>query len=253
MNTLYLAWRQPDRRWWPVGRLSHDGSEYEFTYTNGALLAAAESGFRPLLSFPDLDAVYLSKQLFPMFGNRLPPRSRPDYLDFVEWLDLGTDETHAMGMLARSGGQRETDTFEVFPIPEPTAEGRYESTFFVHGLRHRGPEAEKEVRLLATGDALILQADPGNPHDRRALRVLTTLRGTHLGFVPRYLCEDVQSLQDGAGHDGVRVRVRRINPPPAPAQFRILCSLDAPWPAGFRALSSPDFEPLHSLVSTAHR
>lgn len=68
MKTLYLAWRQPDHRWWPVGRLSHDASEYVFTYTKGAV-SAAEGGFRPLLSFPDLDDVYVSKKLFPLFGN----------------------------------------------------------------------------------------------------------------------------------------------------------------------------------------
>jgi HIRAN domain len=247
MNTLYLAWRQPDRRWWPVGRLWYDGSAYVFTYTKGARSAEA-GGFRPLLSFPAFDDVYVSKQLFPMFGNRLPPRSRPDYPDFIEWLDLGVDEIDAMGMLARSGGRRETDMFEVFPVPEPGPAGRYAPTFFVHGLRYQGQQAEEEVGRLISGDPLVLQADPGNPHDPRALRVLTTLRGTHLGFVPRYLCEDVHGLQDLAGQGGVRVNVRRINAPPAPAQFRVLCALDAPWPTGFRPLSSPDFEPLHSFV-----
>lgn len=252
MKTLYLAWRQPDHRWWPVGRLSYDGSEYVFGYTKGAM-SAASGGFRPLLSFPDRDQIYVSKQLFPMFGNRLPPRSRPDYQDFVEWLDLGPAETDPMGMLARSGGQRETDMFEVFPIPEPSPAGRYESAFFVHGLRHRGAEAEGAVRRLAAGDALVLQPEPENPHDPRALRVLTTVRGTHLGFVPRYLCADVHGLQDATGPDGVRVLVRRINAAPTPAQFRVLCTLEAPWPAGFHPLSSPDFEPLHSLVPAAHR
>jgi HIRAN domain len=251
MKTLYLAWRQPDRRWWPVGRLTHAGSEYVFTYTAGAR-SAAGGGFKPLLSFPDFDEIYVSRQLFPMFGNRLPPRSRPDYKDFVEWLDLGQGETDAMGMLARSGGQRETDMFEVFPVPERTPEGCYESTFFAHGLRHRGPEAEEEVRRLATRDELVLEPEPGNTHDPRALRLLTTLRGTHLGFVPRYLCEDLYGLQGAAGQGGVHVRVRHINAPPAPAQFRVLCALDAPWPAGFRPLSSPDFEPLHSLAPAAH-
>lgn len=33
MNALYLGWRQPDHRWWPVGRLSREGSDYAFTYT----------------------------------------------------------------------------------------------------------------------------------------------------------------------------------------------------------------------------
>ncbi len=72
MRALYLAWKRRDHRWWPVGRLSREGSDYVFTYTQGA--GSAESaGFRPLSSFPDFDEVYVSTQLFPMFRNRLPP------------------------------------------------------------------------------------------------------------------------------------------------------------------------------------
>jgi len=250
MSTLYLAWRQPDRRWWPVGRLSRDGSEYLFTYTRGAR-SAAEGGFRPLPGFPDLEETYASKELFPLFGNRLPPRSRADYNDFVEWLDLSSNKKDPIGMLARSDGQRETDMFEVFPNPAPGPGNRYESAFFVHGLRHRGPGAEEEARRLAPGDPLVLQAEPQNPHDPRALRILTTVRGVHLGFVPRYLCEDVHALQGASGAQHVTVRVRRINSPPAPAQFRVLCELDAPWPVGFHPLSHPDFEPLHLFVPVA--
>lgn len=250
MSTLYLAWRQPDHRWWPVGRLSHDGSEYAFAYTKGAYSASRE-GFRPLASFPDLEDVYVSKELFPLFGNRLPPLSRPDYGDFVEWLDLGSEEKDPMAMLARSGGQRETDMFEVFPEPVTSRGGRYESAFFVHGLRWRGPEAEEEVRHLTAGDPLLLEADPQNPYDAKALRVLTTVRGVHLGFVPRYLCDDVHALQEASSGRDVLVRVRRINATPAPAQFRVLCELEAPWPAGFRALGHSDFEPIRSLVPTS--
>jgi hypothetical protein len=246
MRRLYLAWRQPDRRWWPVGRLVREGSDYVFTYTKGAV-SAAKAGFRPLLSFPDLHQTYFSRELFPLFANRLPPRSRPDYEDFVQWLDLGPTEADPMVLLARSGGRRETDMFEVFPVPEPSPAGRYESTFFVHGLRHRGAEAEEEARRLRPGEPVVLEPEPENPEDPRALRVLTIVRGTHLGFVPRYLCDDVHFLR-ATGPEHVHARVRRVNPPPTPAQFRVLCSLDSPWPAGFRPLSSPDFEPLHSSV-----
>ncbi len=36
MQTLYLAWQDPeDRRWLPVGRLSFDGHIYRFVYTKG--------------------------------------------------------------------------------------------------------------------------------------------------------------------------------------------------------------------------
>jgi len=244
MNTLYLAWRQPDRRWWPVGQLTRQGSDYVFTYTKGAI-SAEQAGFRPLLTFPDRDEVYVSSKLFPLFANRLPPKSRPDYSDFVQWLDLGPGEADPMILLARSGGRRETDMFEVFPLPERTTAGRYDASFFVHGLSHRPAEAQDEASRLRPEDRLELAPEPGNPEDPHALRVLAT--GTHLGFVPRYLCGDIHSLR-AASEESVRVAVRRVNLPPTPMQFRLLCAIAAPWPAGFRPLSSPDFEPLHSLV-----
>ena len=247
MNTLYLAWRQPSQRWWPVGRLSYDGSEYVFSYTKGAR-SAADAGFRPLPSFPDLDEAYGSKQLFPLFANRLPPRSRADYDDFVEWLDLGSGEHEPMVMLARSGGQRETDMFEVFPAPVRAPGNRYESAFFVHGLRHVGPAAEEAARRLVPGDPLVLQAEPENAHDPNAVRVLTTVNGVHLGYVPRYLCDDVHALHE-TSPEKLSVRVRRVNVPPAPAQFRVLCEMSAPWPPDFRALSDRDFEPIPAFVS----
>src|SRR5260370_11607067 len=250
MTTLYLAWRQPDRRWWPVGRLTREGSQYVFTYTQGAV-SAEQAGFRPLASFPDRDRVYVSAEPFPLFANRLPPKSRPDYDDFIGWLDLPRGETDPMILLARSGGQRETDTFEVFPEPEPSSDGRYKSTFFAHGFRHLGASAEDAVRQLTPGERLVLKAEPENPHDPRALRILTTLGGTLLGYVPRYLWGDVHGLQQAVGEDAVTVSVHRVNAPPTPAQFRLLCALDSPWPEGFRPLSSPDFEPLHSLVPAA--
>jgi hypothetical protein len=250
MRTLYLAWRQPDLRWWPVGRLSREGREYLFGYTKGAV-SAQGAGFHALASFPELNEVYVSSALFPLFANRLPPQSRSDYEDFVRWLDLGAGETDPLVLLSRSGGQRETDMFEVFPAPEPTVDGRYESAFFVHGLRHRGREAEKEASCLRPGDPLVVQDEPSNPADPRALQVLTSVRGTHVGYVPRYLCEDVHDLRM-AGKD-VRARVRRVNLAPTPAQFRVLCELEAPWPAGFSPLASADFEPLRSFVATHHR
>lgn len=49
----------------------------------------------------------------------------------------------------------------------------------------------------------------------------------------------------------VEVRVRRVNPPPTPMQFRILCGLSAEWPDHFSLLRAEEFEPLHALVPQA--
>lgn len=247
---LYLAWRQPDRRWWPVGRLTYANGAYEFAYTKGATSAAA-SGFRPLLSFPDLEQTYVSRQLFPVFANRVPPKTRPDYDAFVEGLGVGSTHIDPIALLARSGGRRETDMFELFPVPEQNADGRYEATFFVHGLRHRGPDAEAAARSLHPGDLVRLVPEPANPEDPHALGVVAVVSATRLGFLPRYLCEDVHRLREH-GRDELHTVVRRVNPPPTPAQFRVLCTLAAPWPRGFRPLSSPDFDPLHALAPASH-
>jgi hypothetical protein len=79
------------------------------------------------------------------------------------------------------------------------------------------------------------------------LRIQTLVRGVHIGFVPRYLCQDLHALLSAAGQQA-QARVQRVNLPPAPAQFRVLCFLDSPWPQAFRPFASPDFAALHSFA-----
>lgn len=241
MSVVYLAWRNPDKLWWPVGRLAQTGQEYEFRYTRGVQLAE-KAGFRLIPNFPEREKVYVSANLFPLFANRLPPNGRPDSEKFFQWLDLVPGDVEPLHLLARSGGQRETDMFEVFAAPEPR-EGRYECSFFVHGIRHRGAEAEEEANRLSHGDRLILQEEPSNVEDSQAFQVLISESGTHLGYVPRYLSDDIHILRN-AGDNQVSVRVQRVNQAPTPVQFRLLCRLDSPWPQYFKPFDRPEFESL---------
>jgi HIRAN domain len=240
---LYLAWRQPEFRWWPIGRLEHqDDGLYVFRYTGGAEAAAEEAGFQPLLSFPDLHTTYVSRELFPLFRNRLMAEDRERFTDFANWLGL-PGETDPMVLLGRSGGRRETDMFEVFSAPEPNTEGRYRMSFFVHGLSYRPDQAKALALELTPGEPLILEPDPGNPVHSRALRILAR-NGQHIGFAPRYLCDDLVTLQ--AAGEAV-LQVQAVNSPPAPMQFRVLATVDAPWPDGFLPLAGPEFQPVASL------
>ncbi|HEX2094561.1 MAG TPA: hypothetical protein VHG28_19305, partial [Longimicrobiaceae bacterium] len=107
MSTLYLAWQAPAARsWYVVGRLSAETGVYRFVYTQGALRADREAGFGSLSSFPELGRVYESDTLFPLFANRLMPRSRREYPAFVEWMSVSEDESDPFALLARSGGAR---------------------------------------------------------------------------------------------------------------------------------------------------
>ncbi len=100
----------------------------------------------------DMGVVCLSNELFPLFSNRLLPKSRPEYRDYLKWLGLDENKTDEMEMLARSGGQRATDTLEIVPCPEPSANNSYEVYFFSHGLRHLSEKDQERAAILKVGE-----------------------------------------------------------------------------------------------------
>jgi hypothetical protein len=153
--------------------LTFNGKEYQFNYTKGVLEAKLECGFKPLPSFPDFSKVYTSQKLFPLFSNRVMPRSRPDYPEFVQWLNIPQHEDDPIALLARSGGKRVTDNFEVFPCPEPDENGRYRIHFFAHGLRHLPKPAIERINGLQVGELLYLAHEFQNRHDSSALLLCT--------------------------------------------------------------------------------
>ncbi|MBI4580839.1 MAG: DNA-binding protein [Planctomycetes bacterium] len=252
MKKLFLAWQDPvGRSWFVIGQLRYDGRRYIFGYTRGCH-QALQAGLQPLPSFPAVDEVYESDALFPLFSNRLPPASRPEFHDFVKWLNMRADEHDPILLLSRSGGRRATDLFEVFPCPEPEPDGRYHIHFLVHGVRHFPDSSRARVLQLRTGDRLLLMWDFQNPFDRQALVLRTddvSEGDRHLiGFCPRYFSSDLLNLVE---HCDVRVEVERLNPPPAPSQFRLLCCLTGCWPSQLRPCTGEAFQPLVNEVVSA--
>ena len=72
------------------------------------------------------------------------------------------------------------------------------------GYRHA--EAAAVWPLLALGDELELQREPGNPHDANAVRV--AWRGRKLGYVPRSENAALAWAMDRG--EGVRARISRL-------------------------------------------
>lgn len=250
LKTLFLAWQDPNSRsWFPIGRLTFDGAIYQFVYTQGVKEAQQKCGFQPLSSFPRLDDVYTSTQLFPVFSNRLMPRSRPDYSSFIQWLNIPQHEDDPIAMLSRSGGQRKTDTLTVFPCPELDEEGRYHIHFFSHGLRHLPEGALERINCFEPGEKLLLAHEFQNPYVARAL-TLNTEDHHIVGYCPRYLLSEVFELLRKKS-SLVDVRVERVNLPPTPLQFRLLCNMTAQWSKDFRPFSSQEYQPLIADVVTS--
>lgn len=248
MTTLFVAWQDPKQRaWYPVGRLTGTPEHFQFVYTNGALEARQKSQFRTLPSFDSFEKIYESDELFPLFANRVPPRSRPDYVEFAEYLNLPGDEYDPIAMLAISGGRRATDALELFPCPEPDSTGDYHIRFFAHGLRYFPDESATRIDRLEVGEQLLLVIDIQNPFDGNALLLRTDSSSPGdrflVGYVPRYLLPEAYSILSDSCYD-VRITVACVNPAPAPLQVRLLCNLAVRWPEGFRPFAGKEYQPI---------
>jgi hypothetical protein len=247
-NALLVAWRSgtPERGWQPVGRLEHDGGVYRFVYTKGARMLG---DFQPFPQMENLEEVYESEELFPVFANRLLSKSRPEYEAYLRWGGFTPDNPpDPISILGVTEGRRQTDSIEVFPCPVPDASGCYLNKFFLHGLRWMPPAAHERINRLEIGEQLYLMADFFNKSDSQAV-ALRTGEGEPLmiGYVPRYLARDVGKILSECDPEFVHVFVERINKD-APRQQRLLCRMNACWPENLRPCDGEEFRPIPAQV-----
>ncbi|WP_425267232.1 HIRAN domain-containing protein [Aeoliella straminimaris] len=242
MKALFVAWR-PEKAssgWRPVGRLIHSDGLYRFCYTRGA----QREEFQPFAGMKDLDQVYESESLFPIFANRLLPASRPEYEEYLRWSGFDPSQPpEPIVVLGVTEGIRKTDAVEVFPCPTPDSEGCYLNRFFLHGIRWMDHSAVERLETLRTGDRLYMMLDVQNPSDRNAVAVRTEHSSAMIGYVPRYLARDVKSLFGKCDTDIVNLEVERVNLE-APTQNRLLCRMRACWPVDFRPCEGEEFLPI---------
>ena len=105
--------------------------------------------FKPFPGMLDLDAVYVSSELFPLLANRVLARSRPEYEAFLTWGGFDPDAPpDPLALLGITEGLRQTDSVEVFPCPQKDADGCYLNKFFLHGVRWMPPAARERITCL---------------------------------------------------------------------------------------------------------
>lgn len=252
-TVLYIASRTggPDSgHWSPVGRLDHDAGVYRFVYTRGA----TQFGFTAFPGMDDLNRVYESDELFPLFANRLLSRSRPEYEAFLRWGGFSADEPpDPLVVLGLTQGIRQTDALEVFACPTPDDAGGYRSKFFLHGVRWMHEAARERIAKLTPGERLIPALEFGNRFDPSAVSVRTddAIGRSLIGYVPRYLAKDVRDLCVQCDPEHIELAVERVNTD-APLQHRVLCRMSACWPEEFNPCSGEAFLPLVETPSPAH-
>lgn len=230
---LVVAWQHPvSRLIAPVAFLDQIADDhYRFRYLRRATRVPA---FRPFLGFPDLTAVYDATRLFPLFAQRVMSPRRPDFGVYMHQLRLDEDAT-PWEQIARSEGRRTGDTVQVFPVPQIRDDGSTTCLFLVHGIRH---VIGGDVPELTPGEPLVLEPDPENDYNARALYVCDAA-GTRLGYVPDLLLPHVEALFTAGS---VAVSVEHRNGPSAPVHLRLLARMDGRVPTGYGPMTGPAWE-----------
>lgn len=247
-RTLFLGWQDggKTREWFPVGRLDADFAEqrYRFCHVKGAERARETGGFDLVPGFPELHGTYESRELFPVFQNRVMSPRRPDFEDYVKGLaldpilDPATDPT---SVLLVDVGRRVTDFFEVFPKLTKGEDGSFVCRFFLRGFRHTNEVARERMDALESGERLHVALELTSPTNQPAVQI-QTLDYTMIGWSPRYFVHDLMMAMAESGGD-YEARVVRVNPFPRPSSHRVLVEMRSRW-ENHEPMSGEDFEPL---------
>jgi hypothetical protein len=246
-KSVYLAWQLADSRdWHVVGLLTAYADKYTFNYTKGA---AKSSKFRPFDGMETLDKEYISKELFPLFKNRLLSAKRPEYPRFIDWLGLKNDEISPIAILSRSGGQRGTDQLQMFNPIEIDQNGHFEYVFFAHGLGHLAPSAMARVSTFKQGEKLYLCLDKQNEHDKNAVIIRTESPVEIVGYCPRYLARTISLLFENKENKfGIAVETLSDD---APNNYKLMCKVTGTV-CQQSAKDLMDDDEFHLLVTDSH-
>ena len=243
-QTLFLAWHGAGENhlWYPVGRLDADqrASSYRFRYTRGAQRAKEVAGYPLLMEYRDMRREYQSRELFPLFQNRVMSPSRPDFKSYLKALDLEGD-ANPIEILSVNGGERVTDRYEVFPLPARQPDGSFLFRFFLHGWRYTGASAQERMAKLEPGEELRIALELNNPVTGQGVQIQTT-DYQMIGWAPHYLVDDFTAALAG-GPGKYAIHVVRLNPQPIPSKQRLLVELRSYWDR-HEPMSGPDYQPL---------
>lgn len=219
----------------PLGFLSFEDGEYSFEYIKKSVEC---DWFSPLPGLSNAASAYRSRQLFPIFAERVISSRRPDRPEALRALGLPADAA-PFEVLNRTGGRRVGDTIELVPMPEVSADGSFSQLFLVHGVRYISEVAQRRISQLQSGEELRLTPDEANPVNSLAVQV-EDCEGLVLGFVPDPLASFVQSvLADPRGH---RVSAEQANGPAVGYHFRLLARLDGFVRPGFEPFTDSNWE-----------
>lgn len=237
LDTIFVVWQDSvTRLWHPIGKLTYKNSLYRFNYTKGC---KASPRFKPFIHMENIDYVYESKSLFPFFENRVLDPSREEFREIIRWTDIEIDsgEFNHLEFLAKTGGERKTDSYRIIPCPS-SVDGYYVMDFFIHGMNYLNENQNRKLQELSAGDELEMVFEDENQIDPMA--ILITKDGSKLGYCPKYLAHDFREVLIKEQLTEKHLIVKQLNLD-APAKYKVLCRFITKWPKDFAPFNNEDY------------
>jgi len=188
---LLLAWQapnDPERTVFVVGEVRERCGVISFRYCFDTedFRKTVQRGFVCYPAFSKREGDY-TDGVMDSFMNRLPPRSRRDFPNFLaQWRLPANVSLSDFALLAYTGAKLPSDGFSlVWPLDEVAAPG--EVLLEVAGFRYQSIGLDE----LSVGLPVRFVPEPENPKDKNALRIEAD--GRHIGYVKRLQCEAVAS------------------------------------------------------------
>jgi len=164
-----------------------------------------------------------------------------DFREYLKFLDLEPENADPMEILAVSGGERQTDSLEVFPKVERAKDGGFRCRFFLHGWRHVSSAAQARLEGLSPGQSLQVAVELNNTVTTLALLLLMPDDYQMIGWARHYLVSDLMRAIAESPTD-VSANVVKVNPAPAPAKQRVLIELTGQWPDNYEPMATPEIQ-----------
>lgn len=110
-DLVYLVWKDAKTgKKYKVAKLYKENNTFYFKYILENVKEAQKNGFKLLVSFPQINALYDNPQLFAVFAARLPEPTRPEIKKILATYDM--EEYDEFELLKRSGAKLPTDNYE---------------------------------------------------------------------------------------------------------------------------------------------
>ncbi len=110
-DLVYLIWKDVNTGdKYKVATLYKENGKFYFKYILENVKEAQKVGFKLLVAFPQINAIYENPQLFANFATRLPNENRPEIKEILE--TYGMTEYDEFELLKRSGAKLPIDNYE---------------------------------------------------------------------------------------------------------------------------------------------